>query len=238
MAPLDAWYAGRPGIASTLDDAEMFTIEPPPAARISGIAYLLAHTVPVNAIARMLANVSLSIWSTWVSLPLPASSEMALLTSVVSGPKVSTAARTASATSSSMPLSARMYRARPPESCTAAATSPPRSSDRPVNATAAPSAASIRTTPAPIPRVPPVTSATFPSSRITSSRCGCLVRVPGAARNPLRDRHGQLDPIERRRVVLHDLADRGVVEPRDRGRRARQRVGVETRGVGIVGLEE
>ena len=48
-----------------------------------------------------------------------------------------------------------MYRARPPAAVTAASTSAPLSSDRPVNPTAAPSAASIATTPAPMPRVAP-----------------------------------------------------------------------------------
>ena len=52
---------------------------------------------------------SLSTSSTWLSLPLPTSSEIALFTSVVSGPNRSTVAATAPATSSSMPLSARMY---------------------------------------------------------------------------------------------------------------------------------
>lgn len=164
IAPLEAWYAGRPGNDCLLEVAEMLTIEPAPARRISGIAYLVAQKVPFNEIRMMLSKVSLSIVSMWESLPLPASSEIALFTNVVSAPNSSTVARTAPATWSSWPLSARTYRARPPESRTPDSTSRPKSAERPVKATAAPSRASISTTPRPIPRVPPVTSATLPSS--------------------------------------------------------------------------
>ena len=64
MAPFDAWYAGRWGSADFDELAEMFTIEPLPALRISGIAYFDAQTDPINATLRMLANVSLSTSST------------------------------------------------------------------------------------------------------------------------------------------------------------------------------
>ena len=94
MAPLDAWYAGRWGSADFDELAEMFTIEPLPALRISGIAYLLAQTVPISAMRRICSNVSLSISSTWLSLPLPTSSDaIALFTSVVKRPYRSTVAR-------------------------------------------------------------------------------------------------------------------------------------------------
>jgi hypothetical protein len=33
-----------------LDEAEMLTIEPPPAALMCGMAYLLAHSVPYSAV--------------------------------------------------------------------------------------------------------------------------------------------------------------------------------------------
>ena len=198
MAPFDVWYAGRCGSADFDELAEMFTIDPLPALRISGIAYLAAHTEPINAIRRIWANVSLSVSSTWLSLPLPTSSDaMALFTSVVTQPKRSTVAATAPATCSSTPLSARTYIARPPASLTAASTALPASSDRPVNATAAPSAANISTIPWPIPRVPPVTSATFPSSRMflrsrrETTPCSFSVRRQLGRRNrrPGREQH-------------------------------------------------
>src|SRR5690242_16812385 len=66
---------------------------------------------------------------------------------------------------------------------TPASTSWPTSSDRPVNVTAAPSAASISTTPRPMPLVPPVTRATFPSSRPAMSSPS-IVLVHVAKRNP------------------------------------------------------
>ena len=42
----------------------MFTIEPLPASRMAGIAYLHAQTDPIARRVRMLANVSLSVSST------------------------------------------------------------------------------------------------------------------------------------------------------------------------------
>ena len=56
MAPFDAWYAGRWGSADFDELAEMFTIEPLPALRISGIAYLHAQTDPISATRRMLVE--------------------------------------------------------------------------------------------------------------------------------------------------------------------------------------
>ena len=44
IAPFDAWYAGRWGSAVFDELAEMLTIEPLPALRISGIAYFDAQT--------------------------------------------------------------------------------------------------------------------------------------------------------------------------------------------------
>ena len=64
----------------------MLMIDPLPAARMCGIAYLQAQNVPMSATRMMLSKVSLSIRSMWLSRPLPASSEIALLTSVVSRP--------------------------------------------------------------------------------------------------------------------------------------------------------
>ena len=58
---------------------------------------------------RILSKISFSTSSTWLSPPLPTSSDaIALFTSVVSEPNRSTVVATAPATSSSTPLSARM----------------------------------------------------------------------------------------------------------------------------------
>ena len=129
--------------------------------------------------------------STWLSRPLPASSEIALFTSVVRGPKRSTVVSTARATSASTPLSARTNTARPPAAVTASSTARPLASERPVNPTAAPSAASISTIPRPMPRVPPVTSAIFSSSRIPlpldrERSLRTLVAQPGVERQDVR----------------------------------------------------
>ena len=67
MAPFDAWYAGRWGSADFDELAEMFTIEPLPALRISGIACFVAHTVPINAMRRIFSKVPSSTSSTWLS---------------------------------------------------------------------------------------------------------------------------------------------------------------------------
>ncbi len=107
MAPFDAWYAGRCGSADFDELAEMFTIEPLPALRISGTACFVAHTVPMSAMRRIFSKVPSSTSSTWLSRPLPTSSDaIALFTSVVSFPKRSTVAATAPASCSSTPLSA------------------------------------------------------------------------------------------------------------------------------------
>ena len=53
IAPFDVWYAGRCGSADFDELAEMFTIEPLPALRISGIACFDAHTVPINAMRKI-----------------------------------------------------------------------------------------------------------------------------------------------------------------------------------------
>ena len=87
MAPLDAWYAGRCGSADFDELAEMFTIEPLPALRISGTACFVAHTVPIERDAQDLLEGAVVDLVDVAVLPLPTSSDaIALFTSVVSLP--------------------------------------------------------------------------------------------------------------------------------------------------------
>jgi len=74
-----------------------------------------------------------------------------------------------SLTLSSAARSARTNRAEPPSPRIAATTSEPRRSSRPDTTTSAPSRANASAVARPIPDVLPVTSATFPASRMTIS---------------------------------------------------------------------
>ena len=100
MAPLDAWYAGRWGSADFDELAEMLTIEPLPALRISGTAYFDAQTVPISAMRRILSKVSfVDLVDVAVAAAPDVVGPIALFTSVVSEPNRSTVAATAPATS-------------------------------------------------------------------------------------------------------------------------------------------
>ena len=94
----------------------------------------------------------------------PSTIAPALSTSASRPPSASQACQVASATCAGSVTSARKNTApvRP-------ATSAPRSAERPVNATAAPSARSRSTIAAPIPELPPVTNARKPATRATAS---------------------------------------------------------------------
>ena len=93
----------------------------------------------------------------------------ALFTSVVSLPNSSTAVEIARTTSSSSSRSVWTNRARPPRAWISASTRRPSGSLRPAISTFAPSLAKRWAIPRPMPRVAPVTSATFPSSRMAAS---------------------------------------------------------------------
>src|SRR5579862_6905082 len=103
MAPLDAWYAGRPSMARMLDAAEMLMIDPPPASRMCGIEYFEVQRTPWTPTCHTASNASLVISATWLSPPpgRVTSVAAALLTTVVIGPYDETAASTAFRTSSS-----------------------------------------------------------------------------------------------------------------------------------------
>ena len=110
MAPLDAWYAGRWGSADFDELAEMFTIEPLPALRISGIAYFVRpHRAHQRDAQDLIEGVVVDLVDVAVVAAPDVVGAIALFTSVVSDPNRSTVAATAPATCSSTPLSARTY---------------------------------------------------------------------------------------------------------------------------------
>lgn len=145
----------------------MLTIAPPPAAAIAGIVCLQHQTTALSATSMIESQASLSSSVTRRSArPGPMSSVgAALLTSVVTVPYRSSAAPTMATTSSSWARSVRTNTASPPAARISSSTAAPSSSLRPVTTTRAPSRAKRTAVARPIPRVDPVTIATFPASR-------------------------------------------------------------------------
>ncbi len=136
----------------------MLTIEPPPAAFIGSITVFMPSQQPTALTSRICRNSASGISAMLANFSTPA-----LLTSTSSRPKVSAATATAAAQSASSVTSWCTYR----QDCSPSlsATAAPRSSSTSPKTTRAPSATKCRTCDLPIPRAPPVISATFPSSR-------------------------------------------------------------------------
>src|SRR5215472_19198903 len=158
----------------------MLMIEPPPAAFIGPIAAFMPSQQPTAFTSRIRRKSSRGMSAIGANFSTPA-----LLTSTSSLPKVSTAAATAAAHSASLVTSWWMYRQDCPSS--PAATLAPLSSRTSPKTTRAPSATKWRTCDLPIPRAPPVISATLPSSR---------PMVPPGASVLWGRRPGDGDPVE------------------------------------------
>jgi hypothetical protein len=145
---------------------EMFTIDPPPPAAITGTACFEAR----NAVRRLRSRAR-SQSSSLVSTTVPTKARPMLFTSTFSPPKASTAARTIASQSAERVQSAANTSAVPPSDSMRAFVSPARSGTRSTHRTRAPSRASTtadaRPVPTPGPGVDPapVTIATFPSTR-------------------------------------------------------------------------
>ena len=136
----------------------MLTIDPPPARFIGSITAFMPSQQPTaftSSTRRKLFSVISAIGAN-VRIP-------ALFTSTSSRPNVSSVAATATAQSSSLVTSRCRYRQ--DSSPSLAATYWPWSSRTSPKTTRAPSATKCRTWDLPMPRAPPVISATFPSSR-------------------------------------------------------------------------
>src|SRR5438034_5641959 len=94
--------------------------------------------------------------------------------------------------------SERMKIPSPPALLTSCRTTRPRTSSRPVSATLAPSRANSTAVARPIPEVPPVMSATFPSSRIGSALLARDEPAVHDKRSPAHERRGVRGEVERR----------------------------------------
>src|SRR5580692_4518834 len=136
----------------------MLTIEPPPALVIGSITAFMPSQEPTAFTSSTRRKSASAMSAIGANCRIPA-----LLTSTSRWPNASTASATASAQPSSLVTSWCRYRQ--DSSPSPAATAAPRSSSTSPNTTCAPSATKCRTWDLPMPRAPPVISATFPSSR-------------------------------------------------------------------------
>ena len=93
--PFAALYADRPGTPNTAPPEEMFTIDPPPASIMWGIAYFDVQNMLVSVPRRMSSHSGVVSSSTGLMLTFTNAVGAALLISVVIGPKASTVAATA-----------------------------------------------------------------------------------------------------------------------------------------------
>src|SRR5437879_1530007 len=165
-APLEAGYSWvvRAGPPSPTWD-ERSTIARPPARRRAGMAALLPRNTPVA-----LTSITRCHASSGVSSTRPVALMPALLTSTLSLPKRCSASETAACQSASRVTSSRTKAALPPLAATSASTARPSASSTSPMTTCAPSRANILASAAPMPRAPPLISATFPASLMSASR--------------------------------------------------------------------
>jgi hypothetical protein len=137
---------------------EMLTIDPLPATVIGSITAFMPSQQPTAFTSRIHRKSASGMSAMLANFSTPA-----LLTSTSSWPNASTAVPTAAAQSASLVTSWWMYRQ--DSALSPAATAAPGSSSTSPKTTRAPSDTKWRTCDLPIPRAPPVISATLPSSR-------------------------------------------------------------------------
>src|SRR5918998_2722212 len=165
MAPLAAEYAAVPSPRSA-DIEEMFTIDPPPPAAMTGMAYFDARNV-----VRRLMSSARSQSSSEMSTTVPTEARPMLLTSTSTVPNASTARWTIASQSAARVASAWTTRASPPSFSISSFVSSARSAYRSTSTTFAPSRASTTAVALPVPtpgpgvEPAPVTIATLPSTR-------------------------------------------------------------------------
>src|SRR5262245_15590009 len=170
-ARFEAWYCGLLMSVPTRPSCdEMLMMEPPPARRMAGMAARVPRNTPL-AFTSITWFHSLTVVSS-MRLPPPTP---ALLTRMSSLPKRSIVRDTARSQSPSSVTSSRTKRASPPCALISAATACPSASRMSPMTTRAPSRANSRASLAPMPRAPPLMSATFPASLMVTS----LSRCPG-----------------------------------------------------------
>src|SRR5436309_531160 len=139
---------------------EIFTIEPPPARRMAGIAYFVPRNTPL-AFTAITRSHSAAVRS---SIATRGMTIAALLTRMSSRPWRPVARFTAFCQSVSLVTSRCVYEASPPAPRIAASTFLPSASRMSPKTTFAPSRANVSASAAPWPRAPPLSNASFPSS--------------------------------------------------------------------------
>src|SRR6266850_1491654 len=139
---------------------EMFTIEPPPAWRMAGMAYFVPRKTPL-AFTAITRSHSAAVRS---SIATRGMTIAALLIRMSSRPWRPVASLTAFCQSASFVTSRCTYAASPPPARMAVSTFLPSASRMSPKTTFAPSLANVSASAAPCPRAPPLMSATFPSS--------------------------------------------------------------------------
>src|SRR5262249_4652574 len=192
-APLEAWYCGLELSVPTRPSwDEMLTMEPPPARRMTGITARVPRKTPVEFTAMIRSQSPRVVSSIRLPPPMPA-----LLTRTSSFPYKRSASATAPAQSDSLVTSRRTNTASPPAARIFSTVVLPSASSTSPSPTFAPSFANRRPASAPIPRAPPLISATFPSSLMCPSPIGLVV-------DRFRQEEDVLRPLE---VALVELAD-------------------------------
>src|SRR3954463_2482043 len=152
-----AVYAPQNTVPASPSVEEMLTIEPPPARFIAGMTVFIPRKTPIRLTSMTCRNSSRGVLAISLNFRMPA-----LLTSTSTLPSSRSVCSTTDCHSSSDVTSRCTKRTRSPSSSASAL---PSSSSPSAATTLAPSACSRRTSAAPIPRAPPLTSATLPVSR-------------------------------------------------------------------------
>src|SRR5215471_11331934 len=203
-APFEAWYCGLLMSVPTRPSCdEILTMEPPPASRMAGIAARVPRKTPVELTAMIRSQSARVVSSIRLPPPMPA-----LFTRTSSFPYRRSASATAPAQSDSLVTSRRTNVASPLAARISSTVLLPSASRTSPSTTFAPSFVNRRPASAPIPRAPPLISATFPSSLMWPSP----VRGSGLLVDGFRQEEDVLRPLE---IALVELADQLL--PRRRG---------------------
>src|SRR5262245_54271755 len=208
-APLDAWYCGLELSVPTRPSwEEMLTMEPPRARRMAGITARVPRTTPVELTAMIRSQSARVVSSIRLPPPMPA-----LLTRTSSFPYKRSASATAPAQSDSLVTSRRTNVASPPTARISSTVALPSASRTSPSTTFAPSFVNRRPASAPIPRAPPLISATFPSSLMCPSRSEWLSSLHSDD-DLLREAHvlaqGIVVGIQQRRFVFERFEERST----------------------------
>src|SRR5262245_34977701 len=175
------------GFALRPSTDETFTIEPPPACFRAGTTARMPRKGPIWFTRTCRSKSARLVSSSGFMASTPA-----LFTSTSRRPKLPSVRSTARAQSASSPTSSFTNAAASPSAF--ASPSPSLSSTSPI-ITRAPSATNRRTTCSPVPRAPPVTSATFPARRPISKQDGVERQRARAGEQEHEADHGEVDGV-------------------------------------------